>query len=104
MEPDGLAVGSGHPGLDRAVGVLTFIVLYPRDWHAGTNVSWLAQWSGASSSELKDAALEGLVDGFHNNTAIARTRGGYLTSLLWAVVVQTLCVVLVQLSAAADAS
>ena len=84
------------------VGLLAFWILHPRSWATGTNVTWLARWSGASTRELKDAALEGLVEGFRDNSSINRERGGRLTWLLWAVACQTLCVVLVEVVAAAD--
>ena len=85
-----------------AVGILAFWTLHPRAWATGTNVTWLARWSGASTRELKDAALEGLVEGFRDNSSINRDRGGRLAWLLWAVACQTLCVVLVEIVAAAD--
>ena len=85
-----------------AVGVLAFWILHPRAWATGTNVDWLARWSGASLRDLKDASLEGLGEGFRDNSTIIRGRGGPLTWLLWAVACQTLCVVLVEVVAAAD--
>lgn len=42
------------------------------------------------------------MEGFVRNSEIARQRGERLVWLLWAVVIQTLCVVLVQVAAAAD--
>lgn len=49
---------------------------------------------------MKDEALRGFVEGFARNSRITEERGERLVWLLRAVVVQTLCVVLVQVAAA----
>ena len=85
-----------------AVGAIAVLLLYPRGWDTGADVEWLAAWSGARARDLKDEALKGFVAGFVRNSEIARQRGERLVWLLWAVVIQTLCVVLVQVAAAAD--
>ena len=83
-----------------AVGGLAFWILRPRAWHTGADVEWLARWSGASARDLKDETLETLVEGFVANSEVARRRGERLVWLLWAVAIQTVCVVLVQVAAA----
>lgn len=87
-----------------AVGGLAFWLLHPQGWETGTNVEWLARWSGASKSEMRDAGLQTLVDGFVRNTEVALRRGERLVWLLRAVAVQTFFVVLVQVAAAVDGS
>ena len=83
-----------------AVGGLAFWILHPQAWHAGADVEWLARWSGASARDLRDATLEALLEGFVANSEVARRRGERLVWLLWAVAIQTVCVVLVQVAAA----
>ena len=85
-----------------AVGALAFWLLHPQNWETGTNVEWLARWSGASTRQLKDAGLRTLVRGFGTNSEVIRKRGDRLVWLLWAVAIQTLFVVLVQVAAAVD--
>ena len=46
-----------------AVGGLAFWLLHPLRWETGTNVGWLARWR-ASKTDMRDAALETLVEGF----------------------------------------
>ena len=84
-----------------AVG-LGFWLLHPQSWETGMNVRWFAQWarSGADTRDMEGATLEDLVEGFGKNVRIAGERGGRLVWLLWAVAIQTLCVVLVQVAAA----
>ena len=84
-----------------AVG-LGFWLLRPQSWETGMNVRWFAQWamSGADTQDMEGATLEDLVEGFGKNVRIADERGGRLVWLLWAVAIQTLCVVLVQVAAA----
>ena len=65
----------------------------------GADVEWLARWSGASARDLRDATLEALLEGFVANSEVARRRGERLVWLLWAVAIQTVCVVLVQVAA-----
>ncbi len=84
------------------VSGLALWILHPHAWRTGADVEWLAQWSGASTRELKDATLDALVDGFIANGEIARKRGNRLVWLLRVVAIQTLFVVLVQVAAAAD--
>ena len=86
-----------------AVG-LGFWLLHPQSWETGMNVRWFAQWarSGADTRDMEGATLEDLVEGFGKNVRIAGERGGRLVWLLWAVAIQTLCVVLVQVAAAVD--
>ena len=55
---------------------------------------------GANTRAMKDEALRGFVEGFARNSRITEERGERLVWLLRAVVVQTLCVVLVQVAAA----
>ena len=86
-------------GASGIVGALAIWLLHPQEWETGTNVGWLARWSGASTRELKDASLEVLVEGFDKNAAITKKRGNRLTWLLWALAFQTLCVVFVELAA-----
>ena len=81
------------------VGALAIWLLHPQEWETGINVGWLARWSGASTREMRDASLEVLVEGFDKNAAITRKRGDRLTWLLWALALQTLCVVFVELAA-----
>ena len=85
-----------------AVGGLTFWILHPQSWETGTNVGWLARWSGANSREMTDAALETLVEGFERNSEIVYQRGERLVWLLRAVTVQTLFIVLVQVAAVVE--
>ena len=87
-----------------AVGAITVWLLHPQPWSTGTDVEWLARWSGARTRDLKDAALKELVSGFAENHEITKERGERLTWLLWAVVIQTLCVVLVQIVATVDSA
>ena len=82
-----------------AVGGLAFWILRPRAWHTGADVEWLARWSGTSARDLKDETLETLVEGFVANNEVTRERGDLLVWLLWAVAIQTLCVVSVQVAA-----
>ena len=82
-----------------AVGGLSFSLLHPQEWETGTNVGWLARWSGASKDMMKDAALETLVEGFERNIRITQRRGECLVWLLRAVAVQTFFVVLVEVAA-----
>lgn len=86
-----------------AVG-LGFWLLHPQSWETGMNVRWFAQWarSGADTPDMEGATLEDLVAGFDKNVRIAGERGGRLVWLLWAVAIQTLCVVLVQVAATVD--
>ena len=83
------------------VGVLVFRILHPRAWHTGADIEWLARWSGASARDLKGATLEVLMEGFVANNEVTRERGDRLVWLLRAVAIQTLCVVVVQVAAAA---
>ena len=68
-----------------AVGGLAFWLLHPQVWETGTNVGWLARWSGASRTEMRDAGLQTLVEGFEMNTEMALKRGERLVWLLRAV-------------------
>ena len=81
------------------VGGLTFRILHPRAWHTGADIEWLARWSGASARDLKDATLDALMEGFVANNEVTRERGDLLVWLLWAVAIQTVCVVSVQVAA-----
>ena len=83
-----------------AVGVIVVWLLHPQGWDTGMDVGWYAQWSGANTRAMKDEALRGFVEGFARNSRITEERGERLVWLLRAVVVQTLCVVLVQVAAA----
>ena len=85
-----------------AVGGLAFWLLHPQVWETGTNVGWLARWSGASREDMRSAALETLIEGFDRNDGITHRRGERLVWLLRAVAVQTFFVVLVQIAAAVD--
>lgn len=87
-----------------AVGGLAFWLLHPQSWETGTNVGWLARWSGASRTDMRDAGLQTLIEGFETNTRVAFQRGERLVWLLRAVAVQTFFVVLVQVVAAADSA
>ena len=86
------------------VGVagLAFTLLNPQSWETGTNVGWLARWSGAGRRDMADAALETLVEGFQANSEINRKRGERLVWLVGALAAQTFFVVLVQVAAAVD--
>ena len=85
-----------------AVGGLAFWILHPRAWHTGADVEWLAHWSGARARDLKGATLDALLEGFVANNEVTRERGDRLVWLLWAVAIQTVCVVFVQVAAAAE--
>lgn len=85
-----------------AVGGLAFWILHPRAWHTGVDMEWLAHWSGARARSLTDATLEALLEGFVVNNEVTRKRGERLVWLLWAVAIQTVCVVFVQIAAAAE--
>ena len=63
-------------------------------------MEWLAHWSGAPALDLKGATLEALLEGFVANNEVTRKRGDRLVWLLWAVALQTVCVVFVQVAAA----
>ena len=124
----GLVVGASVLALVSSAGVggLAFWILHPQAWHTGADVGWLARWSdtgkrdmtdatsteevaaavqpesGASKRDMKDATLETFVEGFGTNTEITRKRGDRLVWLLRAVAIQTVCVVFVQVAAAAE--
>ena len=124
----GLVAGASVLALvsSACVGGLAFWILHPQTWHTGADVGWLARWSdaskrdmtdatsteeaavavrpesGASKRDMKDATLETFVEGFGTNTEITRKRGDRLVWLLRAVAIQTVCVVFVQVAAAAE--
>lgn len=85
-----------------AVGAIAVWLLHPRAWDLGSDVRWLAQWSGASTREMKTEVLRGLVEGFDRNNETVVRRGERLVWMLWAVAIQTLCIVLVQVAAAIE--
>ena len=84
------------------VGGVAFWILHPRAWHTGADVEWLARWSGASARDLRGATLDALLEGFIANNEVTRKRGERLVWLLWAVAIQTVCVVLVQVAATTE--
>ena len=65
-------------------------------------MEWLAHWSHAGARSLRGATLEALLEGFIANNKVTRKRGNRLMWLLWAVAIQTVCVVFVQIAAAAE--
>ena len=81
-----------------AAGVITFFALQPQRWQTGENIQWLAQWASAGATRrlMMATALEILISGFRSNTQLIRRRGRLLSWLLWAVAVQTIGVVGVQ--------
>lgn len=85
-----------------AVGAIAFRLLHPQEWETGADVAWLAQWSYAGERQMKDEVLKILTNGFSRNREIAQRRGEQLVWLLWAVALQTLCVVAVQILAAVE--
>lgn len=86
-----------------AVGI-GFWLLHPQSWETGMNIRWFAQWakSGARTPDLEGATLEELVKGFDKNVRSSNWSGKRLIWLLWAMAIQTLFVVLVQVAAAVD--
>ena len=85
-----------------AVGAIGLLLLLPRDWSTGADVTWLARWKGASRRGMKNAVLEYSVQGFQHNRELTSVRGKLLTAMVVALALQTVFVVVVQVASALD--
>ena len=86
--------------LSFVVVTLALVLLRVQRWATGADVVYMARWLARGSvgvRRLREAALEeALIPSVHMNDRIIAGRSNVLPGLLIAVVLQTVCVVLVQ--------
>ncbi|MSQ35781.1 MAG: hypothetical protein EXR63_01375 [Dehalococcoidia bacterium] len=74
------------------------VVLWPREYESGIDVTWMSRWRGAGRDQLRDAGLEVLVEGFAKNQRIGERRGRWLSWVLRGLIIEALLVVTAQLA------